>query len=89
MLDSETRIDSLHLERLHTLVYNYSLVHFQRSKVDTAQFRLALWPGILSTVRSSPEMQKLRENKATIVYRYSDQLGQPIIRLVIKPEHYQ
>ena len=88
MLDSETRIDGVQLLGENTLQYNYTLVNLLSQNVDTAQFRRALWPGILGMIRVSSDMQKLRDQNATIQYHYRDKQGGPIYTFVIRPEHY-
>lgn len=89
MLDSETRIDRVLLRRPDTLVYCYSLVNVLRQNVDTHQFYLALWPGLLSTIKVSAEMKELRENQTVVQYAYNDKLNNPIYLFTIKPKDYQ
>ncbi len=38
MIDSETRLDSIHLRSNHTLSYYYTLVHVIKQNVDTQEF---------------------------------------------------
>lgn len=89
MLDSETRIDGVEIQEPLNLVYKYTLVNVLKQNVDTAEFYRAIWPGILSTVKISPEMRKLRENFGTVTYVYNDKMNQKIYQVNVKPENYQ
>jgi hypothetical protein len=89
MLDSETRLDGIEVRDPNTLVYKYTLVNFLAQNIDTAQFYHAMWPGIISTVRVSPEMKKLRENDTDIEYFYQDKAGKTIYTFRISPGDYK
>ena len=89
MIDSETRLDKISVDDPSFLSYHYSLVNIEASRVDTHQFRLAMWPGLLSTIRLSPEMQKLREEEVTIRYYYNDKNQEPISVFVFAPADYK
>jgi hypothetical protein len=89
MLDSETRIDGVEIQEPLTLVYKYTLVNVLKQNVDTLEFYKAIWPGILGTVKISPEMRKLRENLGTVTYVYNDKMNQKIYQLNVKPDNYQ
>jgi hypothetical protein len=88
MVDSETRIDSVEFRDGTTLRYNYTLVNVIAEKVDTAAFNRALWPGLLSNLRLSPDMQKLREDGLNAEYLYNDRSGKRISVIRITPSHY-
>lgn len=88
MIDSETRLDNLVVMEPNKLIYNYSLIHLLATNVDTAQFKLALWPGILSTIKISPEMKKLRDNNTLIEYAYFDMNKNHIYTFKITPKEY-
>jgi hypothetical protein len=87
MIDSETRIEQIDLKG-DTLVYNYSLVNFAAEKIDTSQFYQALWPGIISNIKVSPEMKKLREAKIWFHYVYLDKQAKHIYTFRISPADY-
>jgi hypothetical protein len=89
MLDSETRFDGMEFKEPNTLVYKYTLINASASNVDTTMFRKSMWPGLLSTVKISPEMQKLRDNKTTLEYLYKDKSNKSIHRFVITQDHYK
>jgi hypothetical protein len=89
MLDSETRFDGMEFKEPNTLVYKYSLINLNAQSVDTATFRKTMWPGLLSTVKASSEMQKLRDNETTLEYLYSDKANKLVYRFIISPGYYR
>lgn len=88
MLDSETRIDGIEVKDPNTLVYHYSLINVEKQNVDTFQFYKMLWPGIISNIKTSVEMKKLRENNTVIEYLYLDKAKDTIYLFRIGPEKY-
>lgn len=89
MLDSETRLDGIDVREPNVLVYRYTLVNFLSENVDTALFRRALWPGILSTVKVSADMKVLREAETVIEYAYRDKNNASIYTFRITPDLYK
>ncbi|MDI1353634.1 MAG: hypothetical protein PSX36_01860 [bacterium] len=89
MVDSETQLDGIELKNAHTILYNYTLIHTTVAAIDTHQFYLSMWPGILSTIRVSPEMQELRDNKMSVWYHYRDGYQKDIYTFKISPSDYQ
>lgn len=88
MLDSETRLDGISVEEPNTLIYNYTLVNAEVSDADTHQFYLAMWPGLLSYIKVSKEMEKLRENQTIIHYVYKNKNDKLFYRFKIYPKDY-
>lgn len=88
MLDEETRLEKVVFTKPSRIVYNYSLVNLQKENVDTTEFRRALWPGILSTIRVDKSMEDLRENRIHFEYRYYDRSKELIYIFKIAPENY-
>lgn len=89
MIDSETRLDSIQLIPTNTLSYYYTLVHVIKQNVDTHEFYTQLWPGILSGIRVSAEMQSLREQNINFEYQYRDRTNEFIYNFKISPKDYQ
>lgn len=89
MLDSETRIEGIEVKDPNTLIYHYTLIHIEKKNVDTNQFYRMLWPGIISNIKTSIEMKKLRENNTLIEYSYVDKSNQPIYTFHIGPKEYE
>lgn len=88
MIDSETRLEGIGVKEPNTLVYRYTLVNLLASNVDTVQFYRALWPGIITNIRTSIEMKKLRETNTLIEYYYQDKTNTPIYTFHISPADY-
>lgn len=88
-IDSETRLDKVDFKIPDTLVYRYTLINLLVQNVDTAEFRRALFPGLLSGIRVSSEMKKLRDNNIVICYDYKDKNNKPIYTFKITPNHYK
>lgn len=89
MIDAETRLDAVLFRAPGTIIYKYTLVNLQRERVDTAEFRRALWPGILGSVRAGEAMKPFRENLMTMEYHYSDRLNKIIYNFKVSPKEYK
>jgi hypothetical protein len=64
-------------------------MHVLSQNVDTVEFYRALWPGIISNIKVSLEMKKLREADTEIDYFYQDKNGKPIYTFHITPDRYR
>jgi hypothetical protein len=88
LLDEETRLENVVFLKPSLIVYNYLLVNVALANVDTAQFRVALWPGILSGIRVDKGLSALRERKMSFEYRYYDKNKKLIYTFKIGPGEY-
>lgn len=89
MIDSETRIDGIEIRNGNTIIYKYTLINLLTKNVDTLKFRNELRPGIISVVKISPEMKKLRDQSTEFEYAYQDKEGKFIYTFKIHPADYQ
>ncbi len=89
MLDEETRLEKVVFAKPSLMIYNYTLVNLSKQNVDTSQFRTALWPGILSTIRVDKDLAGLRERQMNFEYRYYDKSKELIYTFKISPGNYQ
>ncbi len=89
MLDEETRLEKVVFTKPSLIIYNYTLVNLSKQNVDTSQFRTALWPGILSTIRVDKDLAGLRERQMNFEYRYYDKSKELIYTFKISPGNYQ
>ena len=90
MIDSETRLDGVQIrEETNTVVYKYTLVNLLAENVDTLEFHRALWPGILSLIKTNPAMQVLREQKTRFEYYYQDKNNHFIYNFNVNPADYK
>src|SRR3954466_9718837 len=69
LIDEETQFDGVVADEKN-LTYNFTLVNALASAMDTSGFRVAMWPGILSTIRVSKEMESLRNDRVVFKYFY-------------------
>lgn len=88
MIDSETRLDGIAIKDNSTIVYKYTLVNVMKKNVDTAQFRSMMWPGLLSIIRTSPDLKTLRGQRINFDYDYRDKLDQLLYSFHITPKDY-
>ncbi len=89
MLDEETRLEKVVFTKPNLIKYDYSLVNLEKKNVDTAQFRIALWPGILSNIRVDKNLYELRKQGIHFQYRYFDKSKELIYTFKISPDNYQ
>lgn len=89
MIDSETRLDGIEVKEPNTLIYHYTLVNLLAQNLDTLFFYKAMWPGLISNIKVSPEMKKLRDNDTYIDYSYQDKINKPVYTFHIAPEDYK
>ena len=88
LLDSETKIEGIEIKGKNTVVYKYTLIHVLAVKVDTVEFKRALWPGILSMIKISPDLNTLKNQQTTFEYAYSDRLHKPVYTFKVYPKDY-
>jgi len=89
MVDSETRIDRIEIKAPNTVVYKYTLVNLEAKNVDTTQFKLALRPGLISVIKISPELKKLRDQHTSFEYYYQDKNSRFIYNFKISETDYK
>lgn len=89
MIDSETRIDGIEIRNGNTIIYKYTLINLLTKNVDTLAFRNELRPGIISVIKISPEMQKLRDQNTEFEYAYQDKERKFIYTFKIHPADYK
>ncbi|MEI6020292.1 MAG: hypothetical protein WCR21_04125 [Bacteroidota bacterium] len=89
MVDSETRLDGIEIKEPNTLVYRYTLVNANLLPSDTHQFYLSMWPGLISFIKLSKEMEKLRENATAIHYEYRDKSNKVFYTFKIEAKDYK
>lgn len=88
MIDSETKFDGIEIKGNNTVVYKYTLVNLLLQNVDTAEFRRALWPGILSIIKVNADMKPLRDRHTYFEYYYQDKQNRFIYSFKISPADY-
>ncbi len=89
MVDKETRLDNLMALPGKILQYNYTLVNYARTDIDTVKLKGAIMPGMIQGMKTMPDLKYMRDNKVTMSYQYKDKNGAYLMRIVLKPETYQ
>lgn len=89
MVDRETRLDNTTTKPGKVFQYNYTLVHRDRSTVNTAELRNYLIPRIWNNLRTSPDMKIFRDHQVTLVYCYKDKNGNYLTEVKVTPDQSQ
>jgi len=89
MVDSDTRLDNAVPGAGKTIIYNYTLINFNRDDLDIEYFESVMKPQILNVVRTNPQMKTLRDNDITFVYNYKDKSAIHILSITCSPKDYQ
>jgi hypothetical protein len=87
-IDEETQMDSVSKEGPRTLHYYYTLVHYEAATLDTASFRREEKKDLVQQFKTSPELKVFRDNKAIVIYHYSDKQHVPLCTIAITPDLY-
>lgn len=88
-IDAETRLDNSMAMPGNTFAYNYTLLNFDRSQLDTANLQQLLMPNMKNTIKTSPEMNSMRAIDCTFLYTYKDKTGAYAFSIRITPEDYK
>lgn len=89
MVDKDTRFDNAVVLPNNTLQYNYSLLNFDRAKINSDTLKMFITPKLINGIKTNPEMRVYRENKTTFAYNYHDTDGKFIMKVLITPDMYQ
>jgi len=89
MVDKETRLNNVVASTGKTVIYNYTLVDLSLEQVKIPQLQDYIRPRAINNVKTSPDMKMFRDNKVTMVYRYSDKAGKFLCDIKVTPEDVQ
>ena len=89
MVDAETRWDNTSIGTDKTIVYNYTLIIFNKTDIDTNLFRSVLNPQIKNTIKTNPEMKYLRGENVTFIYNYRDKSSIHNTQIKVFPKDYK
>ncbi|TGK53849.1 hypothetical protein EHQ16_17535 [Leptospira kanakyensis] len=87
-VDKDTRLDNVAVFPNKRFQYNYSIIAYTASEIDIQILEKNLYPVILNTIKSSPDMKLFRENEVTLVYSYRDRMGNYVFSMEFKPSDY-
>lgn len=85
MIDKATRLDKVEVAGASTIIYNYTLPTLNKSEVAEGSIENALQPVLTEKYKNSLDMEFLRRNSMTIIYRYKDKLGAQIAEISAGP----
>ncbi len=89
MVDEETRLDKVSLPSKTVFQYNYTLINYDKSQIDTTKLKDALEQNIIQITKTNPQMQYQRDNNVTMNYFYNDKNGDYLMTIIISPEMYK
>lgn len=69
--------------------YNYSIITYSASEIDILTLEKNLYPVILNTIKSSPDMKLFRENEVTLVHSYRVKMGNYFFSMEFRPKDYR
>ncbi|WP_051697751.1 hypothetical protein [Prevotella sp. 10(H)] len=87
-LDEYTRVDSCAVVGEKSIRY-YQTVNKDLIVTDTTLFKSNLEPGIISLVKTSPDMRFFKEKEVTVQYRFGDESGKYLFLISVTPDKYK
>ena len=88
MVDSETQLDNANALPDNKFQYNYTLVNYSIEELDLEQVKASIEPGIITNVRTNPDLKAYRDNNVTMVYSYKDKNQEHLFKIEVTPELY-
>ena len=89
MVDEKTRLDKVTLPSKTVFQYNYTLINYEKTEIDTVKIKSSLEQNIIRLTKTNPQMQYQRENNVTMNYIYNDKNGDYLMSIIITPELYK
>ena len=89
MVDEETRLDKITLPSKTVFQYNYTLINYEKTEIDTVKIKSNLEQNIIQLIKTNPQMEYQRQNKVTMNYIYNDKNGDYLMSIIITPELYK
>ena len=88
MIDKETRFDSGIVLPKRVFQYNATLINQDSSSLNIEGFKKDALQVLLKRVKIDSDLQILRDNKATISYRFRDKNGKILFDAFFTPQQY-
>lgn len=89
IVDAETRWDNTGVLPGKTVLYNYTLINYNKVDIDTIVFRSNMEPQIKNMVKTNPQLKVFRDNDVTFMYNYKDKVGVHITQFIFYPKDYK
>ena len=87
-LDEETRMDSAAVSGKRNLDYYYTLI-YKSTEVNKDTVNKYVKPLLIERVKSSSEMNYLKDQNVIFTYNYYGYDGKPAVRIQISPDMYK
>ena len=88
MVDKETRLDATAGGPGNMFTYSFTLVNYEVQDINVPALRETMRPHLVDMVKSNPAMTLFRSNRVTLVYKYRDKRGRPIMDIALRPQDY-
>lgn len=88
-VDSETRLDSVSIKPNRTMVYNYTLVNYSRTELDTTVLKNSMEPSMRKAIVNTAELKMFREKDVNFEYLYYDKNKKYAFGILIKASEYK
>ena len=88
ILDSLTRFDYVQVLPGNTLLYNYTILKFERSRIDTINLMKLAREYFIDFLKKNPNASYFRKNEIKIQANYVDKNGAQLCRISISPKEY-
>ena len=87
-IDQFTRIDNTIVLPNKTIQYNYTIIGTSKENVDLTIFEETVFPRLLQTVKTIPDLKVFRDNEVTLKYNYNDESGTYVTSYSVMPSMY-
>ena len=88
-IDKFTRINITIILPNKTIQYNYTLLGISEADVDYSIFEETIFPRLLETVKTNPDLKLFRDNDVSLKYYYADEAGTFLTSYTVTPEMYK
>ncbi len=88
-IDQFTRINNTVVLPNKTIQYNYTLLGISQADVQYDIFEETLFPRLLETVKTNPDLKLFRDNDVSLKYYYADEAGTFITSYTVTPKMYK
>ena len=88
-LDQFTRINNTVVLPKKTIQYNYTLLGINAADVDHSIVEETMFPRLLESVKTNPDLKLFRDNDVTLKYYYADEAGTFVTSYSITPAMYK
>ena len=88
IIDSTTRLDRVNALPGKVFQYNFTIVSFDRSQIDTNELKTSARASMISKLKSNPQASLFRDNQVELQAKYVDKEGKDITSVSVFPNEY-